>query len=97
MLDYVATERAEKSLDEFINSRSRAKYKANADADLLSASEHQRQKKIREANRVLWINHYATLAESLALRSAEFQRRARALEQNGIEGPRQFSYRKEAV
>jgi len=80
MLDPVAVERAEKSIDEFINSRSKAKDKANLDADLLSASEHQRQKKIRERNRVLWIKHYAGLAESLALRSAEYQRRARALE-----------------
>jgi hypothetical protein len=83
MLDPVAVERAEKSIDEFINSRSKAKEKANADADFLSASEHQRRNKIRERNRVLWINHYATLAESFALRSAEYQRLARALEQDG--------------
>jgi hypothetical protein len=81
MLDPVAVERAEKSIDEFINARSKAKDKANLDADLLSASEHQRQKKIREANRVLWINHYASLAESFALRSAEYQRLARDLKE----------------
>jgi negative regulator of replication initiation len=86
MLDPVAVERAEKSIDEFISSRSKARDKVNADADLLSASEHQRRERIRERNRVLWIDHYATLAESFALRSSEYQRRARALEQGLTKG-----------
>ncbi len=80
LIDVEAMEVAEAQLDQFIERRSKAKDKANAAADLLSASENKRRKKIREANRVLWIKHYATLAESLALRSAEYQRRARALE-----------------
>ena len=80
MLDPVAVERAEKSIDEFINSRSKAKDKANADADSWRISGYQREKKRREHNRLLWINYYATLAESLAMRSAEYQRRARTLE-----------------
>ncbi len=53
---------------------------ATAESSAAKLSEHQRRKRIRERNRVLWIDYYATLAESFALRSAEFQRRARALE-----------------
>ncbi len=53
---------------------------ASAESSAAKLSEDQRNERVRERNRVLWINHYATLAESLALRSAEYQRRARALE-----------------
>jgi hypothetical protein len=73
-------DKLESELDRLIERRSKAKDKANADADSWRISGYQRQKKIREANRVLWIRYYADLAESFALRSAEFQRRARALE-----------------
>ncbi len=81
MLDPVAVERAEKSIGEFINSRSKAKDKANADADLWRISEDQRKDKRREHNRALWIDFYMNQSEAFAMRSAEFQRRARALEQ----------------
>ncbi len=80
MPDVEAIEVAEAQLDQFIERRSKAKDKANADADSWRISEYQRKNKRREHNRLLWIDHYATLAETLALRSAEYQRRARALE-----------------
>jgi hypothetical protein len=42
-------------------------------------SERERQAKTREQNGLLWIDYYIDLAESLALCSAEYQRRAHAL------------------
>ncbi len=53
---------------------------ASAEANSAKLSERQRRHKIREHNRELWIDYYSNLAEALALRSAEYQRKARALE-----------------
>ncbi len=54
MLDPVAVERAEKELDNFINSRSKAKDKANAEADLWRISEAAHREKKQDANRLAW-------------------------------------------
>jgi hypothetical protein len=53
--------------------------RANGEARAAKESERERQAKTREQNGLLWIDYYMDLAESLALRSAEYQRRAHAL------------------
>ena len=65
MLDPVAVERAEKSLDEFINSRSRAKDKANAEADLWRISERKHREKLQEEHRLAWYCYHLDTAERL--------------------------------
>jgi len=58
MLDPVAVERAEKSLDEFINSRSKEKGKANAEADLWRISERIHLEKLRRENAAAWCSYH---------------------------------------
>ncbi len=53
---------------------------ASAEATSAKLTEHQRRQRIREHHRLLWVDYYMNLAEALALRSAEYQRKARALE-----------------
>lgn len=73
------------TLRQKIDATRRADTRDDATAETRAAkeSERRRREKIRERNRELWIDHYRALAESLALRSAEFQRKARALEEAG--------------
>ncbi len=78
MLDSVAVERAEKSLDEFINSRSKAKDKANAEADLWRRSEIRQLEKRREANRRAWAIFHLSQATRLEATAAELARGHRA-------------------
>jgi hypothetical protein len=58
MLDPVAAERAEKSIDEFINARSKAKEKANEEEALWKASERRVQERRRRENRQSWLEYY---------------------------------------
>ncbi len=58
MLDSVAVERAEKSIGELMNSRSKAKDKANAEADLWRISERRHREKRRQENRAAWYSHH---------------------------------------
>ncbi len=69
MLDPVAVERAEKSIDEFINSRSKAKDKANEIEAMYAASVRRHQARRREQNRWEWIRffeHMRDLHQGLA-------------------------------
>ena len=79
MLDPVAVERAEKSLDEFINSRSKEKGKANAEADLWRISERIHLEKRREANRLAWLAYHTHLAANHASLSERHLEKAEAL------------------
>ena len=65
MLDPIAVERAEKSLDEFINSRSKAKDKANTEADLWRISEIKHRERCREERRLAWYCFHLDQAERL--------------------------------
>jgi hypothetical protein len=79
MLDPVAVERAEKSLDEFVNSRSKSKDKANEVEAMYAASARRHHARLREQNRWEWIRffeHMRALHSSLA---REHEARARAL------------------
>lgn len=69
--DVVATERAEKSIDEFINSRSKAREKANAEEELWRASERRHRERRRERNRALWRAYHLERAECLERTAAE--------------------------
>ena len=71
MLDPVAVERAEKSLDEFINSRSKEKGKANSEADLWRISERIHQEKLRRENAAAWCSYHLGQAERLERTAAE--------------------------
>jgi antirestriction protein ArdC len=82
MLDPVAVERAEKSLDEFINSRSKAKEKANAEEDLWRISERIHLEKLRRENAAAWRSYHLGQAERLeqtaaALAASHRQRAAK--------------------
>jgi len=85
MLDPVAVERAEKSLDEFINSRSKAKEKANAEEDLWRISERRHLSKLRRENAAAWRSYHLSQAERLERTAAELaaSHRQRAAELGG--------------
>jgi hypothetical protein len=91
MLDPVAVERAEKSIDEFINSRSKAKEKANKEEEEWRASERRVREKRRRENRAAWLEHHAqmqTVHLDLAARHADKRSRLMAEDYHGIdEGP----------
>jgi hypothetical protein len=76
VLDPVAVERAEKSLDEFINSRSKAKDKANAEADLWRISERRQREKQREELRLAWHSYEMHMCELHASLSEEHRAKA---------------------
>ena len=93
MLDPVAVERAEKSLDEFINSRSKAKDKANSEADLWRISERAHLEKRRAEHRDQWLDFHLGQAERLrrtmtALVEKHEAAAARLLEEAGGGGGR---------
>ncbi len=85
MLDPVAAERAEKSIDAFINSRSKAKAKANSEADLWRISERAHQEKLRRENAAAWCSYHLSQAERLERTAAELadSHRRRAAELGG--------------
>ncbi len=77
--DVAAVERAEKSLDEFINSRSKAKDKANELAAAWARSEAVHREKLRRENRALWYEFHLRLADSHARIADENRAKAEAL------------------
>jgi hypothetical protein len=79
MLDPVAVERAEKSINEFINARSKAKKKANEEEELWKASERLHKEKLREENRSEWISFFDRMAQCHARIAEDYERRAEAL------------------
>lgn len=81
MIDDVdATERAERDLDAFINRRSRAKEKANAEEELWRASERRVRDKRWRANRQAWIDHHGLMHSlHLALAGEHASKRSRLM------------------
>jgi hypothetical protein len=57
-IDVDKTEVAEKSLDAFINSRSKAKEKANAEEESWRASDRRVRERRRRENRQGWLDFY---------------------------------------
>src|SRR4051812_34878742 len=57
-VDVDRIEAAEKSIDAFINSQSKAKTRANEEADLWKASERRVQEIRRRENREAWLEYY---------------------------------------
>ncbi len=86
MLDHAAVEQAEKSLDEFINSRSKQREEANAVEALWRTSERVHAAKRREENKTLWFTYYSQLAHSCRQRAEEYEARAEALLVNQPKG-----------
>ncbi len=82
MLSVERTEAAEKELDRFINSRSKDREKANAEAALERAEDLRRHDEYREECRELWAIHLRRLAGSYLRLARDARRRARALETN---------------
>ncbi len=76
VLDPVAVERAEKSIDELMNSRSKAKDKANAEADLWRISERRQREKQREEHRLAWHSYEMHMCELHASLSEEHRVKA---------------------
>ena len=88
MLDPVAVDRAEKQIDVFINSRSKAKDRANAEADLWRISERKHRERRREEHRLAWYCFHLDQAERLrrtmeALISKHEEAAARLLQDRG--------------
>ncbi len=79
MLDPVAAERAEKSINAFINSRSKERTKANAAEDLWRISERIHLEKCREVNRLAWLAYHTHLAANHASLSERHLEKAEAL------------------
>jgi hypothetical protein len=77
----VDVEQASAQIDTLIERRASQREKANSLEAMWAASERKHKARIREQNRQAWIAHYSLLAESLALRSAAFARKAKALMQ----------------
>jgi hypothetical protein len=71
------------SLDALIESRAAGREKAQALEDLWKKSERRHKARVRAEHRGLWIDYYRRMAENHALLSAEHQRRARALMEEG--------------
>jgi multidrug resistance efflux pump len=72
-------EQASAQIDTLIERRASQREKANSLEAMWAASERKHKAKLREQNRLEWGHFYATLAESLALRAADYHRRARIL------------------
>jgi hypothetical protein len=84
--DVESTERAEKSIDAFINKTARNKAEANQEEALWKASTRLANAKRRRENRKLWIDHHGVmnvLHTGLALEHAS--KRARLLAEGGYE------------
>ena len=78
LFDIEAAEKAEKSIDAFINRRrSKAKEKANALEELWRASERRHRRNIRLANGQAWVAYFDKLASSHERRAGEYRDRSR--------------------
>jgi hypothetical protein len=84
--DVAAVEKAEASLDAFINKRSKAKEKANAEEELWRASERRVREKRWQANRQAWIDHHGLMHSlHLALAGEHADKRSRLMAECGYE------------
>ena len=80
LYDAAAAEKAEKSIDAFINSRSKTKARANEEEELWRASERRVQERRRRENREGWISFYGRMqAIHQGLAEEHASRRARLL------------------
>jgi hypothetical protein len=77
LFDIEAAEKAEKSIDAFINRRSKAKEKANAEEELWRASERRHRRKVRLTHGHAWIEYFDHLALCHKRRADEFRDRSR--------------------
>ncbi len=83
VLDPVAVERAEKSIDEFINSRSKAKDKANDIEAMYAASVRRHNARLREQNRWEWIRFFEHMRDLHQGLADEHRTKAEALCEEG--------------
>lgn len=79
MLDPIATERAERQIDAFIESRNKGRAEANAIAAMWRASERAHAAKQREENRTSWVLYYTHLAQGCRRRAEEYDEKVEAL------------------
>ena len=90
LFDVGRIEAAEQSIDAFINSRSKAKEKANREEELWRASERRALAKRRQENRQSWLEYYERMNRiHLGLAEEHASRRVRLLaeEFSPDEGP----------
>jgi hypothetical protein len=79
-LDPFSVERAEASLDAFINSRSRDKKKANSEEEMWRASERRVRAQRRQENRQSWLEYYEKMNRlHLGIAAEHADRRSRLL------------------
>jgi hypothetical protein len=84
--DVAAAERAERDLDAFINRRSRAKEKANAEEEMWRASERRVREKRRQLNRQAWLDFYEHMNRlHLGLAAEHADKRSRLMLEGGYE------------
>jgi len=80
--DVVAIEKAEKSIDAFIDSRSKARLKANKEEEREKARERSRKKREREQNLRRWIDYHERLSlKHASIASDHADRRQRLLQE----------------
>ncbi len=86
LFDEEAAEKAEKSLDAFINSRSKARETANAEEELWRASERRVRERRRRSNRQEWIDYYGSMHRvHLGIAEGHARRRAQLMAEGGYE------------
>ncbi len=84
--DVAAAERAEKSIDEFINKRARNKAEANKEEEELRAVARRIRDKRRRANRLEWIAHHGKMnLLHLGLAAEHADKRSRLMLEGGYE------------
>lgn len=69
-------------IDRLIESRSKGRETANAEAERVKADDARRLSEWREANRRAWAEHYRRLVVVHIKMARDFRRRARELETN---------------
>lgn len=85
-MDVDKIESVEASLDAFINARSKAKEKVNAEEDLWRASERRVREKRRQANRQAWLDFYEHMNRlHLGLAAEHADKRSRLMLEGGYE------------
>lgn len=88
--DVEAVERAEASIDAFINKRHRGREKVNAEEEAWKESTRRVNEKRRLADRQAWIDHFGHMHRlHLALADEHAAKRARLLAECGYE-PEEF-------
>jgi flavin-dependent dehydrogenase len=86
LFDVEAAEKAEKSIDAFINARSKAKENANREQELWKESTRRVNEKRRNRNRWEWIRFHGNLHRLYTQSAAEHAaKRARLLREAGYE------------